>query len=47
MRKHVHEKTAIGTKAKKFMDEGALVPDELIVNLLQEEVKKFTKDSIL
>ena len=37
----------MGKLAKKYMDEGALVPDELIVNLLKDEVSKFTKDSIL
>jgi nucleoside-triphosphate--adenylate kinase len=47
LRKHVHEGTELGLQAKKFMDSGALVPDELIVNLLKDEVSKFNKDSVL
>lgn len=43
----MHENTELGKNAKKFMDAGALVPDELIVDLLKDEVSKHAKDSIL
>jgi adenylate kinase len=47
LRKHVHDNTDLGKQAKKFMDSGALVPDELIVDLLKDEVSKFKSNSIL
>lgn len=46
LRKHVHEKTDLGLKAKKFMDEGALVPDELIIDLLQSEIRDYQINSM-
>jgi len=47
LRKHVHEATALGLAAKKYMDNGQLVPDELVVDLLKDEVKKHTDKSVL
>ena len=34
LRQHVREKTEIGIKAKKHMDEGGLVPNELMIDLV-------------
>jgi adenylate kinase len=36
LRAAVKAKTALGTKAKGFMDKGLLVPDEIIFGLIQE-----------
>lgn len=47
LRKHVHEATELGQAAKKYMDNGQLVPDELVVDLLKDEVKKHTAKSVL
>ncbi len=32
--------TDLGRKAQKFMDAGELVPDEIIINMIKEELKK-------
>jgi nucleoside-triphosphate--adenylate kinase len=37
LRQHVREGTSLGTEAKKYMDEGKLVPDELMIGLVMEE----------
>lgn len=37
LRAHVREGTSLGKEAKKYMDEGKLVPDELMVGLVMEE----------
>jgi adenylate kinase len=42
LRDHVKRGTEIGLKAKSFMDAGALVPDEVILSLLEAEVKEAT-----
>jgi len=39
LRDHVTKKTEIGLKAKKFMDEGALVPDEVLVGIIKNELE--------
>eukprot|EP01013_Petalomonas_cantuscygni_P002024 TRINITY_DN12049_c0_g1_i1.p2 TRINITY_DN12049_c0_g1~~TRINITY_DN12049_c0_g1_i1.p2 ORF type:complete len:254 (-),score=74.01 TRINITY_DN12049_c0_g1_i1:175-936(-) len=39
LRDHVKRGTPLGLKAKSFMDAGKLVPDELMINLIKEEVK--------
>ncbi|MFC4804207.1 adenylate kinase [Filifactor villosus] len=44
-RKNIKENTALGQKAKEYMDKGQLVPDELVVELVadrlsQEDVKQ-------
>merc|ERR1712190_694445 len=39
LRDHVKRGTPLGTQAKEFMDAGRLVPDQLIIDLLKEEVK--------
>lgn len=37
LRKHVREETALGKEAKNYMNEGKLVPDELMIGLVMEE----------
>ncbi|MBT7902384.1 adenylate kinase [Candidatus Woesearchaeota archaeon] len=39
LRGAVKEGTEVGLKAKEYMDSGKLVPDELVVNILQERIK--------
>jgi len=43
LRDHVKRGTPLGSQAKGFMDKGELVPDDLIINLLSEEIKGATK----
>ena len=38
LREAVANKTALGLQAKKYMEEGALVPDELILDIVAERV---------
>ena len=40
LRKHRAEDTELGRKAQGYMDSGQLVPDELIVKMMIEEIKK-------
>ena len=40
LREAVREGTELGKKAKAFMDKGELVPDELVLGLLKERLKK-------
>ncbi len=40
LREAVANKTELGLRAKKYMDEGALVPDELVVSLVEERLKQ-------
>ena len=40
LRKAIEEKTPLGLKAKKYMDKGYLVPDNLIINLIKERLKR-------
>jgi adenylate kinase family enzyme len=37
LRNHVREGTPLGEEAKKYMNKGALVPDELMIGLVMEE----------
>lgn len=39
LRAAVKAGTALGTKAKEFMDSGQLVPDEVIIGLVKERIK--------
>ncbi|MFY7929586.1 MAG: adenylate kinase [Oligoflexus sp.] len=39
LRKHIREGTAVGTKAKSIMAEGKLVPDEVLLGILQSELE--------
>ena len=38
LRRNVKEATELGCKAKSFMEKGALVPDEIIIKMMQEEI---------
>ena len=39
LRQHMKDGTPVGKDAKKFVDQGALVPDEVMVNLISTELK--------
>lgn len=43
-RKHLGEGTELGQLAKKYMDEGHLVPDEVVIGMVDEKIKS-TKDT--
>ena len=48
LRANVKEGTELGKEAKKYMDEGKLVPDELIISMVEEKLKELEgKDIIL
>src|SRR5690554_4333599 len=38
-RKHLGEGTDLGKKAKAYMDEGRLVPDEVVIGMVGEKIK--------
>ena len=40
LRKNIAEGTELGMQAKAYMDQGALVPDELVVNLLKNRISE-------
>jgi adenylate kinase len=40
LRQNVKDQTALGAKAKSFMDKGLLVPDELVAEMLMERIRK-------
>jgi len=40
LRENVRKKTALGLKAREFMDGGLLVPDEVVVNMMAERVRQ-------
>lgn len=40
LRKAIEEKAPLGLKAKKYMDKGHLVPDNLIIDLIKERIKR-------
>lgn len=39
LRQHINNGTPLGKEAKQFIDKGALVPDETMVNLISSELK--------
>ena len=49
-RQNLKEKTSLGIEAKKYMDQGALVPDELVLKMIstrlleQDALKGFLLD---
>lgn len=40
LRRHRAQGTALGKKAQKFMDSGALVPDDIIIDMMIDEIAK-------
>jgi len=48
LRANVKEQTELGKKAKEYMDAGQLVPDELIIAMIEDKLKELeNKDIIL
>jgi adenylate kinase family enzyme len=41
---HVRQQTELGKKAKSFMEEGKLVPDELMIHLVMTDATPFLED---
>lgn len=39
-RKHLGEGTALGKKARTFMDEGRLVPDQLVIDMVDDRLQE-------
>jgi adenylate kinase len=39
-REHISKNTELGQRAKKYMDEGKLVPDELVIELVKDRLTK-------
>ncbi len=39
-RKNIKEKTALGNKAKEYIDKGALVPDDIVVAIVEDRLTK-------
>lgn len=46
-RQHVREQTPLGLKAKSYMDAGELVPDDVVIGMLLEELAKSGNGFIL
>lgn len=44
LRHHVREGTEVGNEAKKYMNEGKLVPDEVMVRLIMEDAHRFVDE---
>ena len=47
LRKHKAEETELGLEAKSYMDAGKLVPDELVVTMILEEIEEKGADVFL
>ena len=41
-RKNISEGTELGIRAQKFMDDGNLVPDEVVIGMVEDKVKNTT-----
>jgi adenylate kinase len=41
-RKHLGEGTALGMKAQGYMDNGKLVPDEIVIGMVEDKIKSTT-----
>lgn len=46
-RKNIAEGTALGVKAKQFIDKGQLVPDELTIDMTKKELERHTSGFLL
>ena len=40
LRKNISEGTVLGQKAKSYIDQGALVPDELVIDILKSRLNE-------
>lgn len=40
LRMHKNNRTPLGLKAEKYIDKGELVPDELMINMIKDQLKK-------
>ena len=47
LRKHKHEGTELGREAQKYMDDGQLVPDDLVVQMILSEIEEKGRDGFL
>jgi adenylate kinase len=47
LRKHKSEGTELGREAQSYMDEGQLVPDDLVVTMILEEIEEKGPDGFL
>lgn len=47
LRAHVREGTELGKRAKSLMDEGVLVPDDLIIDMVRAEIEESTPVRVL
>ncbi len=47
LREAVKNQTLLGLKAKEYMNEGKLVPDELIISLIEEKLKEYEESNII
>ncbi|MCG8340028.1 MAG: adenylate kinase [Cytophagales bacterium] len=39
-RKHINEETPIGAQVKKYINEGQLVPDKFVMDMVEEKIKE-------
>jgi adenylate kinase family enzyme len=44
LRQHINDNTPLGREAKQFIDKGALVPDQTMVNLIASELKQLAAE---
>lgn len=44
LRAHVKDGTALGVKAKSFMDQGLLVPDDLVIDMFLDRLERLGAD---
>lgn len=44
LRKHIKDQTELGKIAKSYIDEGQLIPDELMIQILDDVLEKEAKD---
>jgi len=47
LRKHKEEQTELGREAASYMDNGDLVPDELVIRMILEEIEERGRDGFL
>ncbi len=47
LRQNIKDETELGKKAKSYMDKGALVPDELVVELVKDRLDREKSDFML